>query len=50
MLIRTDRVKLALVFRLIAVLGITGTYLLIGALSRDVTSFNIQKGEFIFYF
>lgn len=45
MLLRTKRTKIALVFRVICVLGITVTYLLIGAFSRTAGSSNILQAK-----
>lgn len=46
MLLRTKRVKVALVLRVITVLGLTGTYILIGALTKDTLNTNLNYGKF----
>lgn len=50
MLLRTKRTKLALVFRVVCVLGITVTYLFIGALSRGIKQSNSNPEGKNFFF
>lgn len=45
MLLRTKNIKLALVFRIITVLGITGTYLILSVATRDADTLKVHNGK-----